>query len=131
MIRIHVLAEDVWQEMERQWPLEKLPCRTYDSRNGLRELLNDNVSEFKWQLMEAYDKNDNPIHPTDYPKLRGAIVLCHISISRWEVKRKYTFSPHIVQLQVLVPSRPFGTKPETPKKPYGLENSPRRSSRRS
>ncbi|THU80478.1 hypothetical protein K435DRAFT_497336 [Dendrothele bispora CBS 962.96] len=80
--------------------------------------------------MEAYDIKDDPIHPDEYPKLRGATVLCSISISRWEIEeeiegeieRGYTFSPHIVQLRVLLPSRPFGTKPETPKKRLGIDS---------
>ncbi|KAK7473241.1 hypothetical protein VKT23_001339 [Stygiomarasmius scandens] len=109
-----------WEEMYKEWPLQSMPCRHPGSREALEKLCNSGEHEHKWSLLEAYNQNELPLSPNEYQKLQGKTVLCSVSISRWEIKKKYSFSFHIVQLQILKPPPgslgppPIGSTPSTP-----------------
>jgi len=92
-----------WREMYEDWPLQNMPCRHRDSQEALERLCNAEGREHKWSLLEAYDEDELPLPPNEYEKLKGKTVFCSVSISRWEIERKYSFSLHIVQLQILKP----------------------------
>jgi len=104
-----------WKKIDDKWTLEDLPCRTEYSFNEHDKLIRNNKYGYKWNLLPAYNEEELPIAPNRYEsKLRGATVLCYISLCRWEIENKYSFSPHIVQLRVLIPPVPQTSTPRTP-----------------
>jgi len=106
--------------MDKYWTLAKLPCRVH-ARDELDILLRSNPFGYKWKLLEAYGQNGLPMAPNEYETLRGATVLCYMTICRWEIKDKYSFSPHIAQLRILSPVEtvPVGATLSIPKKRLG------------
>ncbi|KAK7473239.1 hypothetical protein VKT23_001337 [Stygiomarasmius scandens] len=108
------IVAEKWKEFDDRWTLETLPCRTEYSLDERNKLIRNNNYGYKWNLLPAYNVQGLPIAPNQYESmLRGATVLCHISLCRWEIEKKYSFSPHIVQLRVLIPP---SNLPHTPRK---------------